>query len=83
MNFSIHMDDETLRQIEVLAKKTGKSRNALVNIAVREFMRSQSRREWPKTVTRWLEVKRPVKIRNFAGFEVHRGELGNLRDVEL
>ena len=83
MNFSIHMDEETLRQIETLAKKTGKSRNALVNIAVREFVRGQSKCEWPETVRRWLEVKRPVKIRNFAGFEAHRGELGEPRDVEL
>jgi predicted amino acid racemase len=83
MNFSIHMDEETLRQIELLAKKTGKSRNALLNIAAREYVRGQSKREWPGTVARWLMVKGPVKIRNFAGFEAHRGELGELRDVEL
>jgi hypothetical protein len=83
MNFSIHMDEGTLRQIEALAKKTGKSRNALVNIAVREFVRGQSRREWPATVARWLDIRRPAKIRNFAGFEANRGELGKLRDVEL
>ena len=83
MNFSIHMDEKTLRQIELLAKNTGKSRNALVNIAVREFVLGQSRREWPATVARWLADKRPLKIRNFAGFEAHRRELGKLRTVEL
>ncbi len=39
--------------------------------------------EWPETVKRWLEVKRPVKIRNFAGFEAHRRDLGEPRDVKL
>ena len=82
MNVSIHLDRETLREIERLAKKTGKSRNALVNIALREFVRCQERREWPETVARWLEIKRPIRIRNFEGFEAHRREFGELRDVK-
>ena len=83
MNFSVHMDPKTLRQIELLAKKLGKTRNALVNIAVNEFVRGQSEREWPETVARWLETRGPAKIRNFAGFEAHRSQLGALRDVDL
>ena len=83
MNFSVHMDPKTLLQVELLAKKMGKTRNALVNIAVSEYVRTRSGREWPETVARWLSDGPSTKIRNFAGFEAHRGELGGLRDVEL
>ena len=83
MNFSVHMDPQTLRQVELLAKKLGKSRNALVNIAVNEFVRNCKESAWPDPVARWLADGASVKIRNFAGFEAQRGELGGLREVEL
>ena len=83
MTFSIHMDPNTLRQVESLAKKMGKTRNALVNIAVNEFVRNQSEREWPESVAQLLKAEGPAKIRNFVGFEAHRTDLGALRDVDL
>ena len=76
MKFGVYMDPETARQIESLAKKMGKTRNALVNIAVKEFMRSRSEGVWPESVARWLAVGKPASIRNFEGFEANRAELG-------
>ena len=77
------MDSETLRRVELLAKKMGKTRNALVNLAVNEFVRCRSECEWPESVARWLEAAGSTKLRNFAGFEAHRGELGGLRNVDV
>lgn len=83
MNFSVHMDPETARQIESLARKMGKTRNALVSIAVTDFVRSRGESVWPESVAHWLAAGKPATIRNFAGFEANRAEPGALRDIEL
>ncbi len=83
MDFTVHMDPETVRQLESLAKKMGKTRNAVVNIAVNEFVRSRSESVWPESVARWLAVGKPASIRNFEGFEANRAERGALREIDL
>ena len=83
MSFSVRMARETVRQIEALAKKMGKTRNALVNIAVKEFVRSRAETVWPQSVAHWLAAGKPASVRNFAGFERTRAELGALRDIDL
>ena len=61
----------------------GKTRNALVNIALKECVRSRAESVWPQTVAHWLAVGKPPNICNFEGFEANRAELGALRDIDL
>lgn len=50
MNFSIHIDQPTARDLENLVKKTKKTRNALINEALRTFLETQRRSQWPRKV---------------------------------
>lgn len=75
MNFSIHIDDRVASQLVFLSKKTKKTRNALINQAIRFFLETQNKSEWPKAV------------RELAGsdhlltpFENHRQELAPLKE---
>ena len=83
MNIVVNIDSETLRRVDLLARESGNSRNALVNIAVSEFVRNHGGAMWPETVAHWLESGTPAKIRNFDSFEAHRSELAGRRQMEL
>lgn len=50
MNFSIHIKKETAIKLKVLVKKTGKTRNALINEAIEQYLQSEQPSEWPKEV---------------------------------
>ena len=47
MNFNIYLDDETGQQLNMVAKKVGESRNALVRQAVSEWLKRQGKPQWP------------------------------------
>ncbi|MBP7395000.1 MAG: CopG family transcriptional regulator [Zoogloea sp.] len=50
MNFNIYLDDETGQLLNKVAKKSGKSRNALIRQAVREWLKRQGKPQWPEEV---------------------------------
>lgn len=75
MPFSIHMDEETRRAIEALARKSGKTRNALINEAVREFVRRRTAQQWPQDVREWIEATSKKSAARMPPFESYRSEL--------
>ena len=50
VNFNIYLDDETGQLLNKVAKKSGKSRNALIRQAVREWLKRQGKPQWPEEV---------------------------------
>lgn len=50
MNFSIHIDDSAAKDLGTLARRSGKTRNALITEALHSFLDQRKRREWPKAV---------------------------------
>ena len=83
MPFSIHMDEETRLAIEALARKSGKSRNALIGDAVREFVRSRAAQEWPENVRAWICAGRRRAGASLPAFESYRGELAEQGEPDL
>lgn len=83
MPFSIHMDEETRRAIEALAQKSGKTRNALINEAMREFVRSRAAQEWPENVRAWIEAGPKRVDARMLPFESYRSELAKLDEPDL
>ena len=75
MPFSIHMDEETRRAIEALVRKSGKTRNALINEAVREFVRNRASQEWPENVRAWIAAGPKRVDATMPPFESYRSEL--------
>ena len=83
MPFSIHMDEETRRAIEALARKSGKTRNALINEAVREFVRSRAAQEWPENVRGWMAARPKRAHATMPAFESYRSELAEQGEPDL
>ncbi len=83
MPFSVHMDDATRRAVETLARKTGKTRNALINEAVREFVRTRASAEWPEDVRTWIKSGPRRARAALPPFESYRAELGEQRETAL
>lgn len=50
VNFNIYLDDETVEQLNLEAKKAGETRNALVRQAVSEWLKHRGRPQWPSEV---------------------------------
>ena len=83
MPFSIHMDEKTRRAIESLARKSGKTRNALINEAVREFVRSRAGSEWPANLKARLKPSKRRKLAKLPPFETYRSELATQREPDI
>jgi predicted transcriptional regulator len=83
MPFSVHMDDATRRALESLARKSGKTRNALINEAVRDFVRSRGGREWPENVRAWLNAGSKRVVAAMPPFEFYRSELAEQGEPRL
>lgn len=77
------MDEETRRAIEALAHKSGKTRNALINEAVREFVRSRAAQEWPETVRAWIAAGPKRVNAMMLPFESYRSELTRQGEPDL
>jgi predicted transcriptional regulator len=77
------MDEETRRAIESLARKSGKTRNALINEAVREFVRNRAVREWPENVKAWLTSGKRRNTVSLPPFESYRTELAEQREPSI
>lgn len=75
MNFSIHIDSQLAEGLASAVKKSGKTRNALINEALRDFLRLRTQMKWPKEVASLAGAAKDLEP-----FEARRNELGLLRD---
>lgn len=78
MNFSIHIDDSMARKLESLAKKSRKTRNALINEALRHFLEHNRRSKWPQAV---IELAGSAK--DLEPFEKFRSDLTQVPEDPL
>ncbi|HYA34768.1 MAG TPA: ribbon-helix-helix domain-containing protein [Candidatus Binataceae bacterium] len=69
MNFSVHLDQDTVERLNQTAKESGKTRNALIREAVAQWLALRQSSEWPPEVAKFKGVGR------FRRFEAHRKEL--------
>lgn len=78
MNFSIHLTNELAEEITEIAKKSGKTRNALITQAIRDFINVNIHKHWPQEV-----YKLAGSVKKLKPFEAHRKELQPLAEVKL
>ena len=81
MSFSVHLDDVTLTALEDLAERTGKTRNALIKVAVTELIERERRSAWPESVRAFLTSG--TETSDLTPFETHRAELVLPREPRL
>ncbi len=70
MNFSVHLEDELVQALNVLAERESRSRNALIREAVRNLVERRRSRAWPEQVRRLAGAAPKLQP-----FESHRNEL--------
>ncbi len=75
MSFSIHLDNNSIEQLLRLAKKTGKTRNALIREAVERLLHDEACVAWPKAVEQLAGA-----MPDLTPFEANRAELLPLKD---
>lgn len=78
MNVSVHLQDSLGREVERAVKKTKKTRNALINEALRYYLEEKGRSRWPRAVIRLAGAARDLEP-----FEKSRQELGRLSEDPL
>jgi hypothetical protein len=47
MNFSLHLDEDTLERLNRAVERTGQTRNRLIGCAVREWLSRYEASDWP------------------------------------
>lgn len=70
MNFSIHLDDKAVEDLDRLSRKTGRKRNALIRQAVELLLDSTRKKEWPRQVFALAGA-----VKDLVPFESYREEL--------
>lgn len=74
MAFSIHLDQPTTEALAQAVHETGRSRNALIREAVRQWLERAEHTEWPDVVRRFKGDPKAVR------FEDYRVGLGDPQD---
>ena len=75
MNFSVHMDPDTMALLDRLVKTEKRSRSAVIKEAVRELAQlKQPAKRWPREIASFLASPKPMKD-PFPGFEAYRANL--------
>ena len=69
VNFSLHLSDDLVRQLNAVSKATGQSRNTLMREAIEEWLERQTCRQWPEDVLRFSGFPKAIP------FEDARAEL--------
>lgn len=50
MNFSIHLDSDTLERLQAAVARTGLTRNRLIVTAVQEWLARNEEKDWPEAL---------------------------------
>lgn len=78
MPVSIHLDDETLKELDSVAKDSGLSRSSIIKDAVRQWLERRGRSDWND-----LLQTLAGSMEDFDGFESNRDDLLEPNDNPL
>ncbi len=78
MNFNVYVSDSLGRQIAVLSKEEGKSRNALIREAIECYLKSKTHTTWPQEVLEFKGIEEEIP-----SFESFRSELNPLLNQKI
>jgi len=69
MNINVYIEDNLGREIKKSASALGKSRNAIIREAIKEWLMRHKAHQWPKSIKNFKGVA------EFPSFESYRDEL--------
>jgi len=62
LSFSIHLEDEIFRQVEAAVRQSGKTLDALIEQALREWLEDRKPRAWPAKVMVFKGIKTATRL---------------------
>lgn len=68
MNFSIHIDDVTARRLKEEAARRRQTRNAVITLAVKQWLEREQHTEWP------IDLLQFEGVPQLQPFESHRSK---------
>lgn len=63
MNFSVHLPDPLLNQLDQFAAAQAKSRSSIVREAVSEYIAARTTHTWPKDMVAWMSSAAKTQAR--------------------
>lgn len=57
MTFSVHLEEDVFRELDRIAKESGKTRNSVVRQAVKEWLNQRRRASWPDSIVAFKGIK--------------------------
>ena len=65
MNINIYLEDSLGHDLNVRAKQIGKSRNAIIREAIKEWVKSHRSDRWPRTILNFSGIHDAVTFESY------------------
>ena len=75
MNFSIHLPDPLLADLDAFAQTRQTSRSGVIREAVREYLARHVLQVWPADLERWMREPLPATAEHGPDFNAIRAEM--------
>lgn len=70
MNFSLHLDDDTLERLARAVEATGTTRNRLISTAVKDWLARFEASDWPPQLREHFRNPAPELAAGIADFQI-------------
>ena len=80
MHFNIWVNDNLVKEMELIMKETGHKRNKIITEAITEYVKKRKFQEWPEVIKNFKGIE---GLENWEGFEGFRKELNEPREIEF
>ncbi|MFN7096239.1 MAG: ribbon-helix-helix domain-containing protein [Gammaproteobacteria bacterium] len=77
MNVNVYIDESLNNRLSLLIKESGKTRNAIIRDALKDWVERHEHRQWSSAILKFKGIK------NAPRFEEHRAELLPLKEDPL
>ena len=75
MNFSIHLPDPLVEDLDAFAQTRQTSRSGLIREAVREYLARHALQAWPADLERWMRAPLSASAEQGPDFDSIRAEM--------
>jgi Arc/MetJ-type ribon-helix-helix transcriptional regulator len=77
VNFSIHLPDPLVEDLDAFAQTRQTSRSGVIREAVREYLARHALQAWPADLERWLRAPLPASVEQGPDFDAIRAEMNS------
>jgi len=75
MNFSIHLPDPLLEQLDAFARRQEASRSSIIREAVQQYLAQRALQTWPADLEKWMRSGQKAMPEDVPDFAAIRSEM--------